>query len=342
MEIENVNNPWKLKKDTIVLDIETNWSDDWSEKGKRNREFRCGVIYSYNDNEYFIYTNPVEFTKKVNKAKTIVSYNGEGFDFLVIEKFGFTLRKFKNRWKAANKKSFDIMHTIQERRKNPKNKYPSLEELMKVNFNKEKSEYNHENIDQVIEHCKEDVEYTKRLYEQQEWNVPIIKRKSTRKKWSNDYDDDYSGVMWDGEKWIYESDFGMPINILSTINNRVPEKIKCPVCDKMTISTYEILRFRTDIVECSNCQSILRFELGSLNIIEIRTERDIKEKKCPNCGKVFSESGYEHKGYGAGNGFLSHGISLCSKCNFGCYKWENDDTPGFRSYSKEDCCNCGE
>ncbi len=342
METEYVKNIWKNRKNTIVLDIETDWGDDWSEKGKRNREFRCGVIYSYNDNEYFVYTDPKEFVKKVIKARNIVSYNGEGFDFLVIEKFGITLNKFKNRWKIANRISLDIMHTIQEKRKETKSKYPKLEELMKVNFDKKKSDYNHEDIEQTIEHCKEDVGYTKKLYELKEWKVPILKRISTKRRWTNDYDDDYCGVMWDGEKWIHLADFGMPINLLSAIKENIPQKTKCPVCGKLSIYTYEIIRLRTDELTCSNCKSLIKFGLGSLDIIEVLTEKELQKNRCPNCQKILRESGYAHKGYGAGNGFLAQGRSLCPKCNHGCYEWEKDDTPGFRDYFKKECCNCRE
>ena len=196
MRTEIVKNNWKSRKDVIILDIETNWSKDWSEQGKRNRRFICGVIYSYNENKFLSFTDSDKFVEKVNKAKKIVSYNGEGFDFLVIAKFGIKLKALDldNRWEIVNKVSMDIMHTIQENRKNQKNKYPKLEEMMEVNLGKKKTEYNHNDIKQVIKHCKEDVEYTKKLYELKEWKVPIIRR-STRKPtsngvWENDYDRD--------------------------------------------------------------------------------------------------------------------------------------------------------
>ncbi len=202
---EIIKNNWKSRKDVIILDIETNWSEDWTEKGKRKRKFICGVIYSYNENKFLSFTDPYKFVEKVNKAKEVASYNGEGFDFLVIAKYGIKIKRLdNNRWGVVNKVSMDIMHTIQENRKNKKNKYPKLEEMMEVNFGKKKTKYNNKDTKEVIKHCKEDVKYTKKLYELKEWECPIIIRRDTSKGvWENDYDRDcYEGVsiLFDGMK----------------------------------------------------------------------------------------------------------------------------------------------
>ncbi len=113
---DEVKNPWQIRKGVVVVDIETNWADDWSEQGKRNRDFKVGVIFSYDDNKYHKFKNPTKVVEFLNKAKAIVSYNGEGFDFLVLEKYGLEIKKYKDRWIPRHVKSFDIMHTIQEKR----------------------------------------------------------------------------------------------------------------------------------------------------------------------------------------------------------------------------------
>ena len=114
--IDKVKNTWFVKKGVIVIDVETNWIDDWTEQGKRNREFKCGVAFNYDSSKFYKFTNPKKFVNFIKKAKAIVSYNGEGFDFLVLEKFGLKIRKHKNRWKLQGIKSFDILHAINERR----------------------------------------------------------------------------------------------------------------------------------------------------------------------------------------------------------------------------------
>ena len=76
--IDEVKNPWRMRKGVIVVDIETNWVDDWTEEGKRNRIFKYGVAYSYYDNKYHKFKNPTKLVKFLNDVKAIVSYNGEG------------------------------------------------------------------------------------------------------------------------------------------------------------------------------------------------------------------------------------------------------------------------
>jgi uncharacterized protein YprB with RNaseH-like and TPR domain len=93
--IEEVGNPWRNRKDVMIIDIETNFDEDWSEHGKRNRIFRCGVAYSYNDEKYYSIKDPKEFVSLVSKSKILVTYNGEGFDFLVLEKYGFKIKKYE-------------------------------------------------------------------------------------------------------------------------------------------------------------------------------------------------------------------------------------------------------
>ena len=63
--------------------------------------------------------------------------------------------------------------------------------------------------------------------------------------------------------------------------------------------------------------------------------------KCVNCDRELTESSNFHRGYGAGSGEVSSGVNICPLCNEGCYKWEKDDIPGFRSSDKYPCCKCG-
>ena len=86
--IDEIKNPWHMRKGVVVFDIETDWGNDFSEEGKKSKVMRCGVLYSYDSDEFNTYYNPIELVDTLNKAKAIVSYNGEGFDFLVLEKYG--------------------------------------------------------------------------------------------------------------------------------------------------------------------------------------------------------------------------------------------------------------
>lgn len=335
-----------MRRGVIVVDIETDWKDDWSEQGKRNRNFVCGVAFSFDDNKYRRFKNPKEFVKFLNKAKAIVSYNGEGFDFLVLEKYGFEIEGYKNRWKPKIITSFDIMHTISEKRpdKHQNKKYPRLEEMINQHFNSHKMDYNPNDLKQVINHCVEDVRYTKMLYEEKTWEVPVIERAYTNRRWNNYYDDDVSGMVWDGEEWTYISDFGMPIgrpNAFDFITGKVPDFIECPLCKKGMISLYHVYKCDTDEEICQNCGGLIKFALGTSTITSAVTKKELAENICPNCSERLEKSGYEHYGYGAGHGFLSHGRSMCPACGKGCYEWEDDDTPGFREHWKGNCCYCG-
>jgi hypothetical protein len=41
-----------------------------------------------------------------------------------------------------------------------------------------------------MKHCLEDVRYTKMLYEEKIWEVPVTERVSKKQRWDNFYDDD--------------------------------------------------------------------------------------------------------------------------------------------------------
>lgn len=345
--IDEVKNPWNMKKGVIVVDIETNWADDWTEQGKRDRIFKCGVAFNYDDGKYHKFRDPKKLVKILNDAKAIVTYNGEGFDFLVLEKYGLKIKKYKDRWKPIGIKSLDIMHTIMEKRpKEHRNKkYPSLNEMIHQHYGLNKTEYNSDVLEEVMEHCLKDVEYTKMLYEEKIWKVPVIERTSKKRRWDNWYDDDVSGVVWDGENWTYIADFGRPVgqpNAFHFIQGNIPRELDCPLCEKGKISLYNVVaKCRTDEETCPNCGGLIKFAPGTSTIISATTKEEVSKNICPNCGKRLEQSGYEHYGYGAGHGFLSHGRSICPACGKGCYEWEDDDTPGFREHWKGKCCYCG-
>lgn len=345
--IDEIKNPWHMRKGVVVFDIETDWGNDFSEEGKKSKVMRCGVLYCYDSDEFNTYYNPIELVDTLNKAKAIVSYNGEGFDFLVLEKYGLKIKKYGNRWKPVGIKSFDIMHTIHQRRSTSEQelKYPKLEELMKQHYDCKKCEYDHENLDELTKHCIEDVKYTRLLYEEKIWKVPIVKRQSKKRRWANYYDDDIGGVIWDGETWINEGSFGQPVGQFSFsdfYHGRVPKDIECPICNKGRISLYPVVaKFRTDEMRCPKCGGLIKFAPGTATVILTMTKDELESNVCPNCHKSLKKSSYDHHGYGAGQGDLSSGRSLCPVCGRGCYKWEDDNTPGFKDHYKGECCHCG-
>lgn len=192
---DEIKNPWSFKKGVVVFHIETNWTSNLSEQGKKDRICKCGVAYSYDDDKFHRFKNPTNFVKFLNNAKTLVSYNGEGFDFLVLEKYGLELRKYKNRWKPKNIKSLDILHTINERRpqEHRKKKYPSFDELMSESCGLNDSDYDADDLKQTVDYCYECTKCKKNLFEKEVWIVPVLEREQSILKWygsSNDYDDD--------------------------------------------------------------------------------------------------------------------------------------------------------
>lgn len=335
--IDKIKNPWSRKEGVVVFDIETNWVDDWSEQGKRNRVFKCGVAFSYDENKFYKFTDSAKFVELLKKAKTLISYNGEGFDFLVLEKYGLKIKKFKNRWIPKSIGSCDIMHTIHERRpKQHKNKkYPKLDEIIFHHYGSKKTKYDAKNSKQVLKHCLEDVKYTKMLYEEKIWKVPVIDRLNSKRRWTNYYDDDASGAVWNGENWTNLADFGKPFVTIGK-----SDTLLCPMCKKNKLPLYEIARLRTDKLKCLKCKAIVTFMGPTKEILSVQTEDDFDLSICPNCGKRIEKSAYNHHGWGAGRGHHRFGRSICPVCSEGCYEWDDEDTPGFRDHWKGMCCKC--
>jgi len=159
-----------------IFDIETNWDNDWTEQGRRNKIFKCGVVYSYDDKKYHKFVTAQRMINFIERAKLFVTYNGEGFDFLVLKKYGLKLRKYKNAWRPVGIKSFDIMNEIVRWKKewNYYRKLPSLDEMMYWNFGIKKSDYDKDDLSDIMRHCIEDVKYTKRLFERDLWIIPLV------------------------------------------------------------------------------------------------------------------------------------------------------------------------
>lgn len=223
-------------------------------------------------------------------------------------------------------KSLDIMHTIMKKRpkKHQNKKYHSLDEIVHQHYSLNKMKYNPDVSKEVMEHCLEDVRYTKMLYEENIWKVPVIERTSKKRRWDNWYDDDVGGEVWDGENWTYIAYFGRPVgqpNAFDLIRGNVPTEIDCPLCEKGRIFLYKVVvKCRTDEETCTKFGGLIKFAPGTSIIISAATKEEISKNICPSCGKRLEESGYEHYGYGAGHGFLSHGSSICPACGKGCYQ----------------------
>jgi hypothetical protein len=335
--IDEVRNPWRKRNGVVVFDVETDWSADWSTRGKLERTFKCGVAYVYNKKKYLEFSEPEKLVQLLKRAKTLVSFNGEGFDFLVLKKHGLKIRKYRNRWKPQRIESLDIMHGIAEYRprRNRGKKYPSLEEMMFQHYGVKKSEYNPDNLREIRKHCCEDVEYTKRLYEESTWQVPIKKRSILKRRWEHYYDDDMSGGVWDGENWTYIRDFGMPIK--SHIS--AESTMLCPGCKAKRLSLRRVAQGKDSEVVCPQCGTVITFSPAN-EIISIQSKKEYESSVCKNCGKRIEASGYTHFGYGADYGYLRSGRSICPACGKGCFEWSDDETPGFREHWKGSCCKC--
>ncbi len=325
--VDKVRNPWNKRKGVIVFDIETSWLNGKSEKDKRRAKFRCGVAYVYDKNSFVEFTQPRKFVEFIKRAKTLVSYNGEGFDFFVLRKYGLKLKSYRlrlppitynqffdyirfsswlanhSRWKPQRIQSYDIMYMIQE--KLPKwhkdNKYPSLEEMINQHYHKNKAPYESEDIRQLLDHCREDVEYTKKLYEESIWTVPVMERKGTQ---------------------------------IGTENSPV---MLCPLCNRKLAMTYEGVELV--VVRCRRCgwaEPVVPLEKGTH-----RWGAGNVRSTCKNCGKERIRIVRSYVGYGSSHGTIKRARVLCPICRKGCYEWRYDNAPGFMERWKRTCCNCG-
>lgn len=173
----------KKSKGVIVLDIETNpFTCGWiaPESGKTYMDYpldiRVAVVYSYDDDTYHTFgpEQQNEFFEMVNAAKRVVSFNGEGFDFLVMQALGFM---------GEISDSVDLCHRIKEY--TGSNHFTSLDSIAKEHFGRRKQTKGRDmvNLDyeKLAEACRVDVEITKQIYEnRQHWKKNSAKRHSRR------------------------------------------------------------------------------------------------------------------------------------------------------------------
>jgi hypothetical protein len=337
--VQNIKNPWRKRKGVVVFDIETDWLEGRDEYDKRTAKFRCGVAYAYDEDAYYEFIRPKKFVDFLKKAKTLVTYNGEGFDFLVLSKYGLKLsfvklpiawqnlpyrvsfESYKNgwfraldrfnnwqdrqkRWKPKGIKSFDIMHAIHENR--PKwhkdKKYPSLEDMIHQHFGEHKTHHSHDDIEQLMRHCREDVEYTKQLYEEKTWKVPALERRG------------------------------------SLIGNVKNPLILCPMCEGKII----ISDVNSSAIECRRCGRIVVIApFPYWYSKDIAASIEEWGPICSNCRKDLVTIVRSHIGYGTKHGTIKRGRSRCPICRNGCYEWRNDNAPGFREHWRGVCCSCG-
>lgn len=164
------NLPYK-EKGVIILDIETNIGNIRTKQEKEKLDFICGIIYDYKINNYIVYDDPKKLIKKIKSSKVIITFNGEQFDYLVLKKYGL---KLYCDYKPIKIKSIDIMKQINQLSKN--NTFFSLEEIIFFNYKERKKDYDHNNMDELIFHCKEDVRFTKLLYEDPFWLIPDLSK----------------------------------------------------------------------------------------------------------------------------------------------------------------------
>lgn len=256
-EYDYIDNPWTLRKGVMVVDIEAEegrfYDDPLSSK------FRCGVIYSYDDDKYYTFEDPEELTKMLNKAKAIVSFNGEYFDFPILSLRGMKTNEDGSRRVTPSKAlSYDIMDTIFSLRSNRKkrNKFPSLDELIYTHYGVHKKKYDIKNPEKVLDHCLEDVRYTKMLYEESKWKVPIKKVKRTRPKVHVCFKDIECRMMIPY----------LPDNI----------RIPCPTCDSIVMDLNDFDSYLLPLlskdymcdtrprVTCSKCNTLI-FRLVIIN-----------------------------------------------------------------------------
>lgn len=343
--LDYIENPWPMRNGVIIFDIETSREEDFSLLGKKSREFKCGVAYSYQNSKYETFSKPQELVEFLKGASVLVTYNGEGFDYLVLEKYGFPIKPHKkDRWVPADIRSCDIMHEIHDRRPRSdlERKFLKLDEMILSHYGVHKTPFDPEDTESLLKHCIEDVKFTKMLYEERLWFAPIVERPKLR-KWDTDYDDDVCEIIGNGEDYTRIVDYGLSLTEMGSVDYKEwPNTISCPVCEKGELFMYHVLRCRDDDVKCPECSSIITFSTGTCDITRIQTQKEIAENICPNCGKSLVTSGHAHYGYGAGAGYISSGRSICKSCSKGCYEWENDDTPGFRDHYVGKCCFCGE
>jgi len=243
-------------KNTIVFDLETTTlipkieNEDEAEKRKEIKKLRISVLccFDYDSKEYSFYTekNIKDFLERVKTVDKIVGYNILGFDYLVLEKYGFET--------PPKDKSVDIFDII----RTDTGEWISLDALSRANLGRGKLVKGKDmvgaDIVTVFDGCKGDVLSTKELFELHLQEKLKYKHLKGRKPHKFFVDDDYVEVG-DGDGYI-------------------PPDIKCPKCGGNNFEKFDELREGMGVDEMTEGQ-FAEYMAGTWGTLE-----------CLDCGET--------------------------------------------------------
>jgi hypothetical protein len=214
----------------LVVDIETKGPDIKGRLRKNipKHEITVGVISEYGSDQFDDYwLNTVdELVSELNDADVLVSHNGEGFDFLVLEKYGLDLKQIV---------SYDLFRILRDKTSDDEGGgcWWGLNDLSVLNLGEKKYATGKELLDetdpnQLVNACISDVNQLCRLvellnvgklkYSQNEYFKLYPNRRNWNKKarfyedypfWKGDWSE--SGFVDDGETRTAVADFGRPL-----------------------------------------------------------------------------------------------------------------------------------
>jgi len=250
----------------MVYDIETELI---TEQPKESLKVICGVVFDIDKNKFFQFKNADRMCKYLNKASCLIGYNNQYFDDRVLMKHGL------------NKKieRIDLFQHCKKNCGSKRIKWPRLEELMKSNFDVMKTKYNRENLKELIKHCKEDVEYTFKLFQ-------LLK--------------DEGFKMPENTK-ITQRYFGEDTYLDEAWNDFVPQKIvdyPCPSCKEMTKAHYIRISIHHDSVDGSEFEDMSEGQMadyfGAMMVGDTSSEwyHDAFMGVCDKCNKSFDDREY--------------------------------------------------
>ncbi len=214
----------------LVVDIETKGPEI---KGKLRKnipkhEITVGVICEYGSDEYHDYwLNTVEdLVLELNNADILISHNGEGFDFKVLEKYGLDLDRIV---------SFDLFRILRDITTDEEGGgcWWNLNDLSTLNLGEQKYATGKELLNetdpkQLVNACKSDVKQLQRLvvkfdkndliYSPEEYFKLYPERRNWNRKprfvegypfWKGVWSE--AGFVDDGETITAIADFGRPL-----------------------------------------------------------------------------------------------------------------------------------